>query len=343
MDHHALPPATSNCPQGVGGSLWVSVPAVVLAGMALTERLNDPRSQLRGYLDSRLPNTRAVAATYRAAIAGYGPGIPTPPHLSGPDGPSGRYPAGEVGHAYNARVELLFGCGLSVLPPGVNPLTGRNWEIGETAFHEVFGPAGSMGGFTQHSAAEEERLIRACYALGLFDQLYRAGPRPGMALLELPSNAPVGDLLALCPAPAVEDLLALTARTRTALEPLYRSGAASVRSSPVFSGSADVGGADGDLVVDTTLLELKTTKSPGMNKRDVQQLACYALLDYTDEYALASVTYYNPRHGPAFTVPLGELLSTLAGQHVSVATIRAELAAVIGSRRLPETRRPRRP
>lgn len=61
-----------------------------------------------------------------------------------------------------------------------------------------------MGGFTQHSAAEEEQLIRACYALGLFDQLYRAGPRPGMALLELPSDAPVSDLLTLCPAPTVE-------------------------------------------------------------------------------------------------------------------------------------------
>lgn len=80
-----------------------------------------------------------------------------------------------------------------------------------------------------------------------------------------------------------------------------------------------------------------------MNKRDVQQVACYALLDYADEYALASVTYYNPRHGPAFTVPLGELLTTLAGQPVSVATIRAGLAAVIGAPRPPTTRRPQRP
>lgn len=75
-----------------------------------------------------------------------------------------------------------------------------------------------------------------------------------------------------------------------------------------------------------------------MTKRDVQQLACYALLDYTDEHALASVTYYNPRHGPTFTVPLDELLTTLAGQPVSVAAIRAELAAVIGAS-LPSTAR----
>jgi len=311
-----------------------------LAGMSLTEMLNDPRSQLRGYLDSRLPNTRAVANTYRAAIADSGTGIPTPPGFSRPDGAPGRYPSGEVGHAYNARVELLFGCTLSVLPPSQHPLTGQDWETGETAFHEVFVPAGAMRGFTQRSAAEEEWLIRACYVLGLFDQLHRAGPRPGMALLELPPDAPVDDLLNLCPASAVEDLLALTARTRSTLEPLSRSGAAHVHAAPMFTGSADVDGADGDLIVDTTLLELKTTKSPGMTKRDVQQLACYALLDYTDKYALSSVTYYNPRHGPALTVPLDELLTTLADQPVTVTTIRAELAAVIGS---PPPLTPRRP
>lgn len=229
--------------------------------MALTEMLNDPRSRLRGFLDSRLPNTRAVAASYQAAIADSGPGIPTPPGPSRPDGAAGRYPAGEVGHAYNARVELLFGCTLSVLPPSQHPLTGQDWETGETAFHEVFVPAGALGGFTQRSAAEEEWLIRACYALGLFDQLHRAGPRPGTTLLELPPDAPVGDLLGLCPAPAVEDLFALTARTRTALEPLSRSGGACVKPAPVFAGSADVDGADGDLVVDTTLLERRPPRA----------------------------------------------------------------------------------
>lgn len=301
--------------------------------MSLTEMLNDPRSQLRGYLDSRLPNTRAVATTYRAAMADSGPGVPTPAGLYGLGGASRRYPAGEVGHAYNARVELLFGCTLSVLPPSRHPLTGQDWETAETAFHEVFVPADAMGGFTHRSTDEEEEwLIRACYALGLFDQLHRAGPRPGMALLDLPSDAPVGDLLSLCPDPVADDLLALLARTRSALEPLSRAGSACVHAAPVFTGSADVDGADGDLIIDNGLLELKTTKSPGMTKRDVQQLAGYALLDYTDKYALSSVTYYNPRHGPALTTPLDELLTTLAGQPVTITAIRAELAAVFRSR-----------
>lgn len=138
------------------------------------------------------------------------------------------------------------------------------------------------------------------------------------------TSSPPAHLLGLCPPAVVDDLLALTTRTRTALEPLSRSGAAVVHAAPVFAGSADVDGADGDLVVDTTLLELKTTKSPDMTKRNVQQLACYALLDYPDTYALTSVAYYNPRHGPVLTVPLEELLTTLAGHPVRMAELRVD-------------------
>ena len=134
--------------------------------------------------------------------------------------------------------------------------------------------------------ARMERTLRE--ALGVLKARPLAGP-------ELPTDA----------------ALALFSLTR--LDPIYRAGAAFARSAldrettvddvrdlqalyrvvpweelrpqralllnPTFGeGSVRVGGGDADLVLDDTMIELKTQKSPTIEKASINQLVAYALL-----------------------------------------------------------------
>lgn len=83
---------------------------------------------------------------------------------------------------------------------------------------------------------------------------------------------------------------------------------------PTFDGSALIGGADADLIVDGCLIEIKTTVKPETLPRDVlYQLLGYVLLDFTDKHGISSVGLYLSRQGEFVSWPLGELLARLTG------------------------------
>jgi hypothetical protein len=80
---------------------------------------------------------------------------------------------------------------------------------------------------------------------------------------------------------------------------------------PTFDGSHAIGGADADLIVDGLLVELKTTSQDSFERVDhVYQLLGYALLDYSNIYAIDRVAVYLARRGVLVSWELDELLET---------------------------------
>lgn len=83
---------------------------------------------------------------------------------------------------------------------------------------------------------------------------------------------------------------------------------------PEFAGSADVDGADADLIVSGCLYDVKTTVNP----RDrlaatVRQLVGYVLLDWKDEYNLQHAGFYYSRQGRRMSWPLKNIIEEITG------------------------------
>jgi hypothetical protein len=81
---------------------------------------------------------------------------------------------------------------------------------------------------------------------------------------------------------------------------------------PVFTGSADIGGADADFILGGLLLDCKSTTLPGkLGRNEINQLAGYLLLDYRDEFGITRVGLYLSRQGATITWDVGEFLRLL--------------------------------
>jgi hypothetical protein len=155
--------------------------------------------------------------------------------------------------------------------------------------------------------SREERICRCCYALALYEQFFRAGAAArGSPLLELDIDAKVDDVLALSPPPGVDDLAAMAQLLCDRLTDLL---AAPAVLNPTFDGSMAIGGADADIMVEHTVLELKTTRQDRFERVDhVYQLLGYALLDYSNEYEIEHLGVYLARRGVLVSWSVAELL-----------------------------------
>jgi hypothetical protein len=76
---------------------------------------------------------------------------------------------------------------------------------------------------------------------------------------------------------------------------------------PTFGQSSiDIGGADADLIIDDTLIDIKTTQELKFRKEYFRQLIGYALLNFRehDKYNLKRVGLYFSRYGGLFTMDI---------------------------------------
>ena len=80
---------------------------------------------------------------------------------------------------------------------------------------------------------------------------------------------------------------------------------------PTFDGSRDVGGADADLVVDGTLIDIKTTVEQRISNNWLWQLLGYVLLDYSDRYGINGIGLYLARQGILISWDLEEAIRGL--------------------------------
>ena len=158
--------------------------------------------------------------------------------------------------------------------------------------------------------AEERTLARFCLVLAAFEAVYRAGPivwPPRYFGESLPESAEA--LLALVPDYWVEDAAALG----TAFSVRYPEWqGANAELNPNFAGSADIDGADADLIVDGCLWEIKTTKMQRGQGKWLHQLLGYALLDYEDEYGIDRVGVLLPRHNTQVSWPIRDLIAAMS-------------------------------
>ena len=157
---------------------------------------------------------------------------------------------------------------------------------------------------------EECTLARFCLILAAFEAVVRAGARawpPPYFGDSTPESAE--DLIAFVPDAWVEDAAALG---RAFLERYPEWHGANAKLNPNFAGSADIEGADADLIVHGCLWEIKTTKKSGAEGKWLHQLLGYALLDYEDEYAIDRVGVLLPRQNTQVSWPIRDLIAAMS-------------------------------
>ena len=190
-----------------------------------------------------------------------------------------------------------------------------------------------------HADRPDEWWARACYALALLVERFRNPMATGSRLFTLPAGSTAADLLALANDDEVADLIALRDLARTRLLPLLEAG--TVHSGPTFDGSHLLA-ADADLVVAGLLIDIKSgcggpprrdgTRSPALAGTDVYQLLGYALMDFSDRYALRGAGIYAARFGRLVQWPLTELIQQATGRSdLGLLTLRREFEDLLRS------------
>jgi hypothetical protein len=160
--------------------------------------------------------------------------------------------------------------------------------------------------FLKTGIVSDDLLASALY-LAAIDVIFRAGP--GVIRVEHLDHVDPLD---------IEDLKALTS-----IVPIHEFTALQTcLLNPSFgSASQLVGGADADVIIDDTLVEVKTTKYLTLDRSYIDQLIGYHLLlklngissclptDFNaDEYELNHIGVYFARHGYFYRVPISEVI-----------------------------------
>lgn len=188
-----------------------------------------------------------------------------------------------------------------------------------TAVLEASPPAGR-----RLDEPSESQLNRYCFALGCFESIRRSGRARRSPLFENPLHE-VEDVLDLAEPEWIEDLnrqswLFVDRYPELLCRPAVLN--------PGFDGSADVGGADGDIILGGILIDFKATVKSRIDKLMLYQSLGYVLLDYEDKHQLEGVGLYLSRQGVLFEWPLPELLESL-GQKRDLPDLRARFRKVV--------------
>jgi hypothetical protein len=167
-------------------------------------------------------------------------------------------------------------------------------------------------------------------------ELYRASSVEHSRLTLLDRTSTVGDLLGLANDDEVADLIAMRDLARIGLLPALPAGP--VFSGMTFDGSEDLN-ADADLITGGMLIDVKAsqgrspradgTRAASLSRTDLDQLLGYALMDYSNTYALHSVAIYAARFGYLAAWPLSSLGEQLAGHPVDIPALRREFAQIL--------------
>ena len=173
-------------------------------------------------------------------------------------------------------------------------------------------------------------MCRFCVGLAYFDQAFRTGPeRLADSPLLRDRRPAVEDLLSIAPPEWVEDLVAQSrlfcerARNRV-MQPHWLN--------PTFEGSNDVGGADADLIMGTSLVDIKATVTPRIGRQLLWQLLGYALLDYSNQYGIDTVGVYFSRQGHFVEWPVDRLAQEISSNEaISWDVVRSDFQQAISA------------
>ena len=184
------------------------------------------------------------------------------------------------------------------------------------------------------TAEEEMRLARLLLILSVFETVRRSGGKgwpPEFLGGTLPGNAE--GLLTAVPDSWAEDAAALSSSFARRHADW---GGMPATLNPIFAGGRDVGGADGDIIADGCLWEVKTTMRKRAEGSWLYQLLGYVLLDYEDDYGISQVGFLFPRQSASVRWPVSEFIHELSGQpDLPVHRLRRELRRQLRSGRRP--------
>jgi hypothetical protein len=302
------------------GIAWADEHAAALAeppaliDLSLTAQLGFDASPASRFLGEHLPRAYRVVADYQRRIEGL-------PHPVQPV--DVRYPAwSALGHAIDYRLRLLLGwppgdpveAGVEIVGSGM-PLRGAPPGPVRRALHAAGRQlADEIDGFLDgHMDLTEDQVARMCFVAAAYEDVFRTGEVRRYSLLEEASpHTRLPDLTAAVPGYAPEDLQRQLALALPLFERLGASPPDRIACGPVFCGSADIGGADADFIIDGLLLDCKATIRPAkLGNAEVNQLAGYLLLDYDNRYGIDQVGLYLSRQGAAVTWLVRDFLNLL--------------------------------
>ena len=136
----------------------------------------------------------------------------------------------------------------------------------------------------------------------------------------------VDDLLALSPPECIDDMCNLSWRFYESFNHLLSYPHIL---NPNFEGSFAVGGADADLIVDGTLIDIKSTIARKVDRNWLWQLMGYVLLDYSDRLEITGIGLYLVRQAILFRWGLDEVLAFLyKGKPKSLEQLRGEFREI---------------
>jgi hypothetical protein len=168
-----------------------------------------------------------------------------------------------------------------------------------------------------------------CLLLAYFEQFFRA--------LFPPDSSPLFRALAaskkpdevwqrVCTPVLLQDLHDLSNRFYQRWQSAF---AKPVTLNPTFAGSTLVGGADADIIVEGTLIELKTSRQARPFDRDhLWQILGYVLLDFEDVHNIHTIGFDFVRHNVTRSWRVEELTGILAGSHHPIAEWRRKMEEV---------------
>jgi hypothetical protein len=307
--------------------------------MSLTSLLRDEDSALSVWLAKQLPNIAAVRSAYRAALPVRR--VRRPVALAGS---VVRWDT--LGTAIDHRLRCAFTttgspvaveAGIEFATRLVPASTARRvYEVGQQVLNERARlldacEPDQRGRRWPLEGRSEERLAQVCYAMAWFEEVFRAGKlRGGTPISEASNTLTVNDMLRAVPSYVVTDIRVQVTLAEHALASLRdATTAGDCVPGPVFAGSGDAGGADGDLIVRGLLMDIKTTGRPEQLRREaIYQLAGYVLLDYPDRYRIDSVGLYMSRIGWLISWPVKEFFGLL-GARSPLSTLREQCAVVL--------------
>ena len=299
--------------------------AFPMKALSLTGHLGDKRSPVRRYFAESFPKTRGFPKQVRAHLSGAA--MIEPPAGMGPG------ELGLVGMAIDYRIRYYFAAYLvakrSGAASGLKSFVALTWSKKRMARYQSLLESHDryIADLKPHcrrlGRADEEELNRRCVVLAMFEQLYRMGLFAiGKTWLDRNPLNP----LAIPEQPWIDDLCRMSEAAYVAMherlgEPHHLN--------PKFEGSRDLAGADADLIVGRTLIDIKTNRDPADRLNLIlYQVLGYALLDYSDKFALEKLGLYLARYGVSIEWTIEDLLEQIGAPH-SLEEHREELQALI--------------
>ena len=290
--------------------------------MSLSSHLENPSSEIRRFLYEQFPNTLPLVRKENKRLSAVETirSKDSVPYLESIR-PTDKipYPYAEIGTAIDYRIRYYFDVTPNtelVAYHGAYLLTSVYSRLANQLVASFFdGLQTTLSKETtigqRLDPDPELKLNRHCFILALFEQVRRMPPRRidrSLLFLMGTSNS-LSDLLSIPETSWLEDMCTLSWSFYENYEHEICRSIAILN--PTFLGSRFIGGADADLILNSCLIDIKTTIEPRIQNRTLYQLLGYVLLDYNNEYEIDEVGIYFARQGVTLRWPLARLLDNL--------------------------------